>query len=629
MKKKDKKISVKELLHLYYRSCKIIGKYCPGLMASCFLYTGVSAVTPYATVYLSAQIINELAGKRDPEQLWKLVIITLAVTSGLAMINAILFRWKEWKRQSYWWKVKRIYSDKFLDMDFCSVDDQHTYDLYSQILQNSQWGGRGIHLVVPHCETLVGAVMRILGAIALTVSLFTKQIPAEKGTLCVLNHPLCMLGIVAVLLAVTILAPICSSKAESCLVSCMEHMKFSNRLESFYVLEMVEQDRASDMRMYEQQKVCEKYADVEPLWGKNSLMAKMNRGPIGFFNALSSGISAVFTGLVYVFVCLKAWGGAFGVGSVTQYIGAITALSRGVSDLFATLGSMKNNESFLKTAFEFLDIPNDMYQGSLTTEKRSDRKYEIEFRNVSFKYPGTETYALRNLSVKFKIGERLAVVGMNGSGKTTFIKLLCRLYDPDEGEILLNGINIRKYNYQDYMQLFSVVFQDFQLLAFSLGQNVAASMNYDRKRAEECLRKAGFGERLDAMPKGVDTCLYREFDQEGVNVSGGEGQKIALARVLYKDAPFIILDEPTAALDPIAEAEVYSKFDEIVEDKTTVYISHRLSSCRFCDEIIVFDEGKVVQQGTHERLVAEKGKYQELWLAQAQYYSEKEQENMA
>ena len=329
----------------------------------------------------------------------------------------------------------------------------------------------------------------------------------------------------------------------------------------------------------------------------------------------------MFTGFAYLFVCLKAWAGAFGVGSVTQYVGAVTALAKGVSDLMKTLGDLKNNGVFLRTSFEFLDLPDRMYQGSLTTEKRADRQYEVEFKDVSFKYPGSEDYALRHVSMKFKIGERLAVVGRNGSGKTTFIKLLCRLYDPTEGQILLNGIDIRKYKYEDYLQVFAVVFQDFQLLAFPLGQNVAATQNYDRKRAEKCLRMAGFGERLDSMPEGLDTCLYREFDEKGVEVSGGEAQKIALARALYKDAPFIVLDEPTAALDPIAEYEVYSHFDELVSDKTAIYISHRLSSCRFCDEIAVFDHGQVVQQGSHDSLLAdEDGQYAKLWHAQAQYY---------
>ena len=210
---------------------------------------------------------------------------------------------------------------------------------------------------------------------------------------------------------------------------------------------------------------------------------------------------------------------------------------------------------------------------------------------------------------------------MNGSGKTTFIKLLCRLYDPTEGKILLNGIDIQKYNYEEYMGIFSVVFQDFKLFSFSLGQNIAANADYDKARVEYCLKKAGFGERLAQMPNGTDTCLYKDFSENGVEISGGEAQKIALARALYKDAPFIVLDEPTSALDPVAEAEVYSKFNEIVGQKTAIYISHRLSSCWFCDEIIVFDHGLIIQRGSHDDLVAdEKGKYAELWRAQAQYY---------
>ena len=324
---------------------------------------------------------------------------------------------------------------------------------------------------------------------------------------------------------------------------------------------------------------------------------------------------------------LKALFGAFGVGSIIQYAGSLLQLSEGVSQVMGEFAFLDANTRALAEYFAFLDLPNVKYQGTLPVEKRAfcdsgDNEYEIEFRNVSFRYPSAEKDALRNVSMKLRIGERLAVVGMNGSGKTTFIKLLCRLYDPTEGEILLNGVDIKKYNYDEYMSIFSVVFQDFKLFSFSLAQNVAASVNYDRNKVEQCLGEAGFGERLRRLPEGVDTCLYRDFDERGVEISGGEAQKIALARALYKDAPFIVLDEPTAALDPVAEAEVYSKFNEIVRDKTAIYISHRLSSCRFCDDIIVFDDGQIVQRGSHDALVAdESGKYRELWYAQAQYYA--------
>lgn len=263
--------------------------------------------------------------------------------------------------------------------------------------------------------------------------------------------------------------------------------------------------------------------------------------------------------------------------------------------------------------------------GSLPRAKHpSNKKFDIEFRDVSFKYQGAEDYALKHINLSLNVGERLAVVGMNGSGKTTFIKLLCRLYDPTEGEIFMNDFNVRKYDYRQYLDLFSVVFQDYKLLSVPLGNNVASSDRWDTAKVEQLLDEVGFGDRYSKMPKKLDTPLYKDFDEDGVNVSGGEAQKIALARALYKDAPFIILDEPTAALDPIAEAEIYSKFDEIVGDKTAIYISHRLSSCRFCDKIAVFDHGEIVQIGTHEELLADPtGKYYELWHAQAQYYTEK------
>ena len=214
---------------------------------------------------------------------------------------------------------------------------------------------------------------------------------------------------------------------------------------------------------------------------------------------------------------------------------------------------------------------------------------------------------------------------MNGSGKTTLIKIITRFYDPTEGEITLNGIDIRKFDYQEYLDLFSVVFQDFKLFSFTIAENVAASTTYDEKKVEEALKLVGFEERLRNMPDGICTYIYKDFAESGVEISGGEAQKIAMARALYKGAPFVILDEPTAALDPISEFDIYTRFDSIVQGRTAIYISHRLSSCRFCDDIVVFHEGRVVQRGNHDELIKDtEGKYYELWSAQAQYYREQE-----
>ena len=337
---------------------------------------------------------------------------------------------------------------------------------------------------------------------------------------------------------------------------------------------------------------------------------------LGFYEPLEGALSVVFRIVIYAYVALKALFGAFGVGSIVQYVGGLSQLSSGTVLLIQEISVLISNADALKAYFDFTDAPNQKYQGTLSVEKRADNEYEIEFHDVSFRYPGTETDVLRHVSLKFNIGQKMAVVGRNGSGKTTMIKLLCRLYDPTEGFITLNGIDIRKYDYEDYLGIFSVVFQDFKLFSFSLGQNVAASVSYDAHRVQECLHKAGLEDRMDRMPKGLDTALYKDFDEDGVEISGGEAQKIALARALYKNAPFIILDEPTAALDPLSEFEIYSHFDQIVGDKTAVYISHRLSSCRFCSDILVFDEGRLIQRGSHDQLLAQGGFYAKLYNSQ-------------
>jgi len=623
MDAQNKKISFRQALALNYRGMKILNERNPQMFLSLFLYYSCKSLSPYVTIYLSARIINELAGRKNPEILWQLVIVTILTVALLGLLNGALQRWYNYASAQRGFQYRKVFADKMMSMDFSSIDDPHIHDLNSQITQNNNWSGWGLMRINDYFQKLMSAVAGILGAVALTFSLFTSKVPETAGQLTILNSPLCI-AVVLGLLVLTILAvPACTNKADSYWAKSSSIANEGNRFFGFFgfMAHYHGQGRALDIRMYNQQDICLHYSRKNKAFTPDSDMARYAATSGGCLYGLSAMISVLFIGLIYVFVCLKAWGGAFGIGSVTQYIGAITALLQGASLLLEVVGGMKNNAPFLEQVYELLDTPHQMYQGTLTTEKRSDRHYEVEFRDVSFKYPNTDTYALRHVSMKFNVGERLAVVGMNGSGKTTFIKLLCRLYDPTEGEILLNGIDIRKYRYEDYISVFSVVFQDFKLLAFPLGENIAASRTYSKEKVMDCIEKAGFTEKMDRFANGLETSLYKEFDKNGVEVSGGEAQKIAIARALYKDAPFLILDEPTAALDPIAEAEIYSRLNEIVQDRTAIYISHRLSSCRFCDEIAVFDQGQIVQQGSHETLLKdETGKYRELWDAQAQYY---------
>lgn len=605
------------------RSLQLWHTCCPGALASILFSSLFASLSPFVTIRLSALLVDELAGQRRPEMLFRLALAELLSAALLSLCGGMLKRWKNAEAEASRRKVEEIYMDKFFSMDFADLDNPSTYDLYSRIRQNAQWTAWGMGRSLQFFERFITALLRILGGCALSFSLFFSVVP-EGGGLSWMNHPLCAAAIPALLLLTAVLSSVCANRGNSYWTRSDSAARLGNRIFSFYGFLSEDRKRAADLRIYEQQeKVCNVYLSAENTFGSGGIFSRFARGPMGLWKALSRGISTFLTGMVYLYVCLKAWAGAFGLGAVTQYVASITKVAGGVSQLISSLGDLRNNAAFLKQTFSFLDIPNKMYQGSLTVEKRRDRKYEVEFRNVSFRYPGREEYALRNVSMKFEVGKRLAVVGRNGSGKTTFIKLLCRLYDPAEGEILLNGIDIRKYDYAEYMTLFSVVFQDFALFSLGLGENVAASADYDEGRAEDALQKAGFGERLSAMERGLETYLRRDYDQDGADVSGGEAQKIAIARALYKDAPFLVMDEPTAALDPVAEAEIYEKLNEIVGDKTAIYISHRLSSCKFCDEILVFGEGAVVQQGTHASLLADEGgEYSRLWSAQAQYYAE-------
>ncbi len=620
--KKDKKMSWREAFKINNRGMKLIFKQYPQMIISRFSYTIWTALSPYIGIYLSALIIEELTLNRNPERLKYLVLLTLISVAIVSLITALLSKWQSIQNTGEFFKVDTIMNNKLLDMDYVDREKTETIDLISRIYQNMNSAGWGFYRMIETYEDLLNHVFKILGGISLTVSLFVHKVPDTAGNLVILNNPLFVIGVIVLMLTTIFVGPIFTNKAGSYFATMTNEHNLANRLFGFFGWLGNDTELATDIRMYDQNKICEKYnKDKTGTFSSKGFFARLSLGPVGLYNALSSAISVIFIGLVYLFVCLKALGGAFGLGLVTQYVASITSVSGGLTSLLVTLGAMRNNAPFIALVFEFLDMPNNMYQGSLTVEKRSDRNYQVEFKNVSFKYPGSNNYVLKNVNMKFEIGKRLAVVGMNGSGKTTFIKLLCRLYDPTEGEILLNGIDIRKYNYREYMDIFSVVFQDFNLFAFTLGENVGSKKDYDKELVIDSLNKTGFSERLNTLPDNVQTYLYTDYNKNGINVSGGEAQKIALARALYKNAPFIILDEPTAALDPIAEAEIYEKFDSIVTDKTAIYISHRLSSCKFCDEILVFHEGEVVQQGSHNSLVFDKnGKYFELWNAQAQYY---------
>lgn len=380
---------------------------------------------------------------------------------------------------------------------------------------------------------------------------------------------------------------------------------------------------AKDVRLYgmrkwlgEKQKALD--ADELARWNKSR--------QYWIYNAVfSSGITLIQTAVIFGWLIYDMLMNGLSIGDFILYSGSAIAFSGNIHSFLQSLGEMRDRSSRVDDFRSFMDIPTIEENKNTVPVPKAD-KYVFKFENVSFKYKGQDKYALKNLNLTLEAGQRLAVVGLNGAGKTTFIKLLLRLYDVTEGRILCNGIDIREFDRAEYFKLFAPAFQEVELFAFKLSENVSmrTADDTDKELAEQYLRSAGMSEKLDGLPNGMDTEILKVLYDDGVDLSGGEKQKLALARALYKNAPIVILDEPTAALDALAEHRLYQSFNGMIGDRTAVYISHRLSSTRFCDNIAMFVAGEMVEYGTHESLLQKNGAYAEMFRVQAQYYVDDE-----
>ena len=590
---------------------KITPTYVPYLIFDCIF----TCLKPYFPLYMSAEIVNELVGTCDQRRLLILAAIAVAGSFVLSLLSRFsrgklntIYELFYTRHQAYLFNAANHFQYEHLEDPEVALSRTRIHSVMNATTA-------GLPKVIFLASDILRKLMNVILSMVLTISLFQVAPGEYSGFFGFVNSPWAALVLVAVVVANSIISVKLSTRSISKINSALSELAPTNNMIFSYM-----EAQGTDMHIFKLNSIFLaefKKHMMRPRWIQ-VLESAMTSQAVG-----RHLLNFVMKIVVFIFTAAKAWIGVIGIGNFILYQGTVQKFVDAVSELGLNIGELLDNNQYLEETFAYLEMPNNMYKGTLAVEKRDDIDYEIEFRDVSFKYPRSEEWVLRHVNMKFKIGDKLAIVGENGSGKTTFIKLLCRLYDPTEGKILLNGIDITRYRYDEYMSLFSVAFQDYSLFAFSIAQNVAASENIDEDRVASCLNRVGLGEKVAGLPNGIHTNISREYENDGVDFSGGEQQKIALARALYKDAPFMILDEPTAALDPIAEAEVYARFNDIASDKTSVFISHRLSSCKFCDEIAVFHKGHLVQLGSHDKLVAEKnGKYHELWNAQAQYYTE-------
>lgn len=611
--------NVKETISLTRRGYQLMTQLSPRLFWFSLVQGFFEAAYPFLPFYFTSQILNLLLiGEIETTLLYWIFgalatsYVSSIIANGLAHYRASLI-WDAIDRKDM------LLNNKIIHMDYEFVEKSSVHDMLNTIKQSENTGGIGMFLLFNETKDYFQQIFSLVLSIIFLWSLFSS---VSQWSVIPFNadSPWILIGF-AVAIAVFMYFSIILNKSaqQKIMEILLKGGMWINNAGEFFFSQLLDYNSGKEIRLYHQQSIYQNIFEQMSDYTKElttGIYQSRTRSTI-----VVQIMSYLLLASGYVLLIVKAVNGAILPGTIVLYAGAFSLFIQVFPRFISSIQDLINNAEGLKKLFEFLDLKSDRHEGTLPVEKRLDNEYTLEVRNVSFAYPDTDERVLKNVSLTFNIGEKLAIVGMNGSGKTTLIKLICRLYDPSEGEILLNGIDIRKYNYQEYLRLLSVVFQDFHLYAFQLGQNVAASSQVDKERAERALKKTGFKTRLSTLQDGLNTYLYKNYDESGIEFSGGEAQKTAMARALYKDAPIVILDEPTAALDPISESEIYESFSEVVGNRTAIYISHRLSSCRFCDRIAVFDQGELVQLGNHDELVqVMDGKYAELWQAQAQYY---------
>ncbi len=581
----------------------------------------LKAVKPFIPIVFSAKILDELLGGKDVPTLISLA----AALVGFAFVSHVLSGFvakkysdeKQMLIDSYYMKI----SKKSMKLDYEQVENPETMDLI-QMIEEAGNNHLGIWDMAEYLQKIFLSIFEMFIALVLIVTTFANgQASISVAELAFIQTPMAFLAIVALLVLGVIIYNAVQAKIGQTTENDIKNNVGSNRHFGYLFFRIsYNYESGKDIRLYHAQKMLNEKINgyVGPsVSGSRDRFVKPN---IRHFSILAA-VNAVLLTAIYLFIVLKAYIGAITVGSIFIQINAIMRFYQAIAGLIQQYTMFKVASEHFGLSIRYFALPETEKSGSKKIAIGRDDDYVFEFISVSFRYPGSDIQALDNINLKITKGQRLAVVGMNGAGKTTLIKLLCRFYKPTAGRIMLNGVDISEYDYSDYIKIFSVVFQDFNLFSFALDQNVASSERIDAARLEKSFKGAGLDALMEELSGDYTIPLGKHFDKDGRDFSGGEKQKIAIARALYKDAPIVVLDEPTAALDPIAEFEIYSKFNDLVGQKASVFISHRLSSCRFCHNIAVFDGGKIVQFGSHDELLSNKsGKYSELWNAQAKHY---------
>lgn len=565
------------------------------------VFSGVfAALSNVVPLVFPKLIIDELTNAGDMRR-----VIVLAIAFGFAMLISNCIISTSSGSMSIRFIALRVrfaarLNTKFMTMDFQSLENPEILNMSHRAANAARNNFTGFEGVARILLSSFGYTLTIISTITV----------------------LAVLGVWVLVIVIVVLAVnyIITSRVHIKEKTENDRIAPINRRIDYLTQTAVDFSFGKDMRLFSLDKLLltHLHSEQEKSFSGQNLIQKL-----WFRNRSIRSIWALLQELsLYVWLCWRAIIGAINIGNFLMYITSIGAFTTALNGLLTDIASLRAQNEIINDYRKFLNCLDAPSGDALPDSSLYEDGGVIEFKNVSFKYPGTHSYALENVSFSINKYEKLAIVGLNGAGKTTLIKLLMRLYQLESGQILIDNVDIQTFSRNEYFKLFSTVFQEISLFAFSIAENIAMNdkQMIDVSRVKRAAEQAGLGDRISHLDKSFDTPMLKILDLDGVEFSGGENQRLALARALYKDAPFIILDEPTAALDALAEERLYRDFNKLVKNRTTIYISHRLASTRFCDRVILLENGNIVESGTHDELVRLQGKYAELFNIQAQYY---------
>lgn len=594
---KEKKYSIIQNLSYCLKST-MAG--CPKLLVFCIGIIIANCIIPIITAFLPKVIIEEITIGTD---LQKLLFITGLMALALALVQTIqkyldrMIYWNRFKMNTYFLgKVTK----KGLTTDYRNQEDEHFRELQSESFASCN--GNYSHYVQIY-EAIVMFFSNLLGFVAFAGILFTLNIWIILF--------LCITTLASFLLNRKILKWVEINMDEK---NGYEHgMQYITGISG-------DIQAAKDIRLYNMSVWLNKLYD-KYMAGLKGWYRKYTAKLFGV-SAVDSGMSLLREGAVYVYLLYLIFDGKISVAEFVLYFNVVAGFSTWLGSLLGQINNLNRLSISMNRFRSFLEYPENYKRDGGIEPKPENGPCKIELKDVCFKYTDDGEDIIHDFNLTVEPGEHLAVVGLNGAGKTTFVKMLLGLTDPDKGHILYDEKNVKDYNRDSYYRLFGAVFQDYSLLPVTIAEIVAETdlASLDKIKVEESLKYAGLWEKVQSLSNGMESKYDKTFWDDGIGLSGGEIQKLLLARALYRQSPVVVLDEPTAALDPISENRLYETYDEMMKGKSTIFISHRLASTRFCNRIILIDHGRIIEEGTHEELLKKKGQYYELFKTQAKYY---------